>query len=806
MNRNQTYRFPFASYPALRIALLMIAGIVLSAKVSCDLRLTGVILFSILIIWAFSETVIRKRRQLASSFIANSSYLMLIILTFNIYSEFRNKISLLETTPASIINLFEWDELEIEGLIEMAGVSSSGQRVFVVLIETTNFIQKKEWKVPYRIRLYGHSEEHKTLKTGDRIRSIIRIYSFPDQRNPHEFDYGNWLISRGLAVHGEIAKILHIENGAKRGWNSLRSTVQNNADQLFQKENSSIAKALLLGYKEELSREFKQQFSRSGLSHIMAVSGLHVGFIVAPFWLMIPYFWGSTKGRWIGLLILTALLIGYAGLTGFSSSVSRASLMAWLLTYGKLFHKIRNSINLTALAAIIILMVEPNQLFEVGFQLSFCAVLIILLLMPEAQQCISPRYRYGVIGSFTAIIVVSIVVQLGLFPILVYYFGEFSVIGPVANALVVPVLTITVPVGLLLVVISPVSNSFFQKPASVIELTLNWIEWVAESLGSSQFSYISIESITWPVFIVWLFFILLFASMRIPAVRWKIVILLLLSLNATLLHTYMRVSPFLVMEVTFLDVGQADAIHIRTPNGREILIDAGRWSPMSNSGERVLLPYFEHYNIESLDAVFLSHPHADHIGGMPVLMEKMSINRIYQSDLEYDSVLYQTIMRMSEKLNIDVVYPVAGDIIDLDPDIRIFVLGPEPGKSIDRNPNNHSLAVKIIYGETEFMFTGDAETSQERQMAGRYGVFLKSDLYKAGHHGSNTSSTEVFLENVQPDIIVTSLALRNVFRHPGRDAVNRIHHYSNSQEFTSMSGAIRFTSNGSEIKKVNWRE
>lgn len=806
MNRNQTYKFPFASLPALRIALLMIAGTILSAKVSCDLRYTGLILFFILIIWVISETVIRKRRQFASSFIAIISYLLLIILIFNIYSEFRNKIDSLETTPAEVINLFEWDELVIEGLIEKAGNSSSGQRVFVVLTEKTFFNQKQEWNVPYRIRLYGDAAEHDTLKTGDRIRSIIRIYHFPDQRNPNEFNYGNWLIKNGIAVHGEIEKILHIDNGAKRGWNSLRSTVQNSADNLFQKENSSIAKALLLGYKEELSQEFKQQFSRSGLSHIMAVSGLHVGFIVAPFWLMIPYFWGSQKGRWLGLLILTALLIGYAGLTGFSPSVSRASLMAWLLTYGKLFHKIRNSINLTALAAIIILLVEPKELFEVGFQLSFCAVFIILMLMPEAQQCIPSRYRYGVIGSFTSIIVVSIVVQLGLFPILVYYFGEFSVIGPVANALVVPILTFTVPVGLLLVVISPVANSFFQKLASVIELTLNWIEWVAESLGSNQFSYIEIESISWPIFIVWIFLIFLLAAMRIPAIRWKLLILLLLSLNTTLLHTYFRSSPYLEMEVTFLDVGQADAIHIRTPNRREVLIDTGRWSPMSNSGERVLLPYFEHYKIASLDAVFLSHPHADHIGGMPSLMEGMRIKKIYQSDFEYDSVLFQTIMRLSEQMNTEVVYPVAGDIIDLDPDIRIFVLGPEPGKSFDRNPNNHSLAVKIIYGDTEFLFTGDAETRQERQIAGRYGFFLKSDLYKAGHHGSNSSSTEVFLKNVQPDITVTSLALRNGFGHPGRDAVNRIHQYSKSHNFTSLSGAIRFTSNGSEIKKVNWRE
>ncbi len=808
MNPDRTYNLPFASIPAFRITLLMILGIVLSEWISLNLLKSGLSLLIWLIFWVISETAIRRRYTLAGSFLANLAYLLFIIFSMLVYSEIRKGIDDLEIRPGESINLFEWDELLIEGVTESAGISSSGRHVYIVRVHKTVFEERYEWNTPYRIRLYGaHVNEGPTrLRSGGRLKSIIRIYSFPERRNPHEFDYGSWLHSKNLAFHGELSEILEVDKKSMLGWPVIRDFVHGSADKLFQNNNAAMAKALLLGHKSELTQDIRQQFSRSGLSHIMAVSGLHVGFIVAPFWFIIPVLWGSARGRWTGLLILTILLIGYAGLTGFSPSVSRASLMAWFLTYGKLFHKIRNSINLTAVAAMIVLLFQPKQLFDVGFQLSFSAVLIILLLMPEAQRCIPQRYRHGAMGNFLSLIIVSVIVQLGLLPILVYYFGEFSVIGPIANALVVPVLTLTIPIGLLLVLISPVSISLFGKAAPLIELPLNWIEWVAVTFGSKQFSYIQIDGFSGSICLVWLFLILFFASLRLEAIRWKLLICLLLSLNTTILLNLLNKPKYLEMEITFLDVGQADAIHIRTPNKKNILIDAGRWSPMNNSGESVLIPYFEHSKIESLDAVILSHPHADHIGGMPSLIEAMEIKKIYQSNFEYDSALYKTMMEYSEEYNIEVIYPVSGEFICVDPDILILVLGPEPGMPIDRNPNNHSVVVKIIYGESEFIFTGDAETAQESQLARRYGDFLKSDLYKAGHHGSNTSSTLPFMQYVQPEYTVASLAFRNQFRHPGRDAVNRIYQYSNEHHYTSLNGAIRITSNGTEIKKTDWRK
>ncbi len=802
MGDRETYRFPFAAFPAVRIMLLMMAGIVMAIYIKMSIVGSLMLFVAVLFIWGLFEFYIRNIKPLAGGHISSLFYLLTIISASLYLYQSQEYLANSLLNHAAPVQLFEWENAAISGVVRSAGRSGSGRPVFDMDIQTTIFENHAEWKQPYKMRLYDNSDDHYQIQTGDVVHAEIRFYALPERRNPHEFDYGKWLRDRGIAAHGELLTRKHIDYGRRLNWGPFRAYVQRNADLLFDKEFAGLAKALLLGYKDELTPDTRLEFARSGLSHIMAVSGLHVGFIVAPFWLLIPFLWGSQKGKWFGLILLTLLLTGYAGLTGFSPSVTRASLMAWLITYGKLFHKVRNSINLTAVAAIIILLINPRQLFGIGFQLSFSAVFIILLLMPQTQRLIPYKYRYGYLGGFISIILVSVVVQVGLFPVLIYYFGEFSIIGPVANAMVVPLLSLTVPAGLMFSLSAPLAPGFFHIVAIPVQYSLYWIHSVAHSLGSYHFSYLTFGHTPVSLFFVWLSCVFLITSLRIPLIRWKMLILLLISLNFMFLELAQKKTGFNLLEVTFLDVGQADAIHIQTPGGKHLLIDAGRWSPMSNSGDRILLPYFEHLGIHRLDAVILSHPHADHIGGMPALLENMEIGKIYQSDYNYDSVLYQTMMNLAQQKNIPIEYPVAGDMIDVDPALRLFVVGPEKNAPLDRNPNNHSVALKIYYGNTSFLFSGDAEGSQEARIAGRYGEFLKSDLYKAGHHASNTSSTEYFMKFVEPEITVASLAFRNGFGHPGRDAVTRIHQFSEKQKYTSLEGAIRVVSDGNRI----WRE
>jgi competence protein ComEC len=190
---------------------------------------------------------------------------------------------------------------------------------------------------------------------------------------------------------------------------------------------------------------------------------------------------------------------------------------------------------------------------------------------------------------------------------------------------------------------------------------------------------------------------------------------------------------------------------------------------------------------------------------MPSILGEIEVKQIIQSNYEYDSQLYKTSMKIAEEKKIPVYEPFSGDIFHIDPSIRIFVLAPDQAKPRSENPNNHSLALKIVYGQTHFLFTGDAETEQEKGITDRYGDFLKSNLYKAGHHASNTSSSDPLMAYLNPEVTVASLAFNNYFGHPGRKAVNRFHQYSNRLEFTSLNGAVRYESDGRRIKKAEWR-
>lgn len=801
MSHQLTYRFPFASFPALRVVVLLITGICLAHLLegAVSVWLYGSIIIILFSIWSVIEFRRNTHFQLWKTSLSITLYSLTIVCFgagLMAFEQVRKDQLLEKTSP---LQLYEWETVTVKGQVSSRGKSSGGRNVYEIEVSNTLFTECLEWHQPYKMRVYGSNDMNQIPVNHDLIEAEVRVYGFPKKRNPHEFDYGKWLLSQSIVAHGDLQKIIQTKPGSGMGWYGVRQSVLKNIDELFPEKESMLAKALFIGYKKELTEETRSSFARAGLSHIMAVSGMHVGFIVAPFWLIIPWLWGWKWGKAVGVILLTLLLIGYAGLTGFSASVSRASIMAWLLTYGKLYHKLRHSVNLLAVAAILLLLIRPSQLFDIGFQLSFSAVLIILMIMPEAQRIIPLRYRFDWRGGLMTVVIISIIVQVGLFPILVFYFGEFSVIGPVANALVVPLLAVVVPTGLLLSLIGGVGGEFTVLLSVPISWALAWIGEVADNLGGSGFSYISIDETSQWLFPVWTFAVASVATIRIPRLRWKMLIVLLLSVNILLVDQVIMKGIDQRLLVTVLDVGQGDAIHIKTPSGKNILVDAGRWSPGGNSGERVIYPYLQHHNIDKLDAVLLSHPHADHIGGMPDLIEKVPIDTIYQSDFPYDSRLFERYTNSADSLGIPIRNVTSGDMVAIDPLIRVFIVGPLSGNSASHNANNHSLAFRLDYGATSFLFTGDAELSQEREIVNQYGDFLNTDFLKTGHHGSKTSSNSAFLNHVKPKITATSLAFRNRFGHPHRETVTHLANTGAKNYFTSLSGALIFTSDGKSI-------
>lgn len=630
-------------------------------------------------------------------------------------------------------------------------------------------------------------------------------------RNPHQFDYAGYLERQG--IHCQIF-VSEIHDSSRQAGNSFwlrqRIGMKNGLETLFSAQNAGLARAIIMGDRSKIDPELRTEFSRAGLAHLMAVSGMHVGFVLLPLWFVLPWFRSSHGTRIAGLLTGGLLLLLYAGVTGFSVSVSRASLMAFFMILARLYHKPGTSMNILGAAAFILLLLDPLMLFEAGFQLSFLAVIIILTTLPGTRYLLPPGHRYRKTGALFQFVMVSVLVQGGLYPVLIHYFQEFSLAGPVSNTLTVPlvqVMFLWTFVCLGISTVHPALAMWLNTPGDLIITGLT--EYVSR-VGTHPASWIETTLPGSWVFGIWFFGVAILGSLRIPALRWKMVCGLLacvILLQAGLLRRQLRHPE---LRVTFFDVGQADAILLQTPGGRSYLYDTGVWTPNYDSAERILIPELNAMGIRKLDGIILSHPHADHIGGMPSLLEQMPVDTIYQSSFNQSSMqnvsgIYHRYMKRALEKEIPIRELSTGDMIGADPSLPMLVLSPSD-KIKAPDPNNHSIVLLILYGKSRLLLTGDAGAEAEHYLVDTFRHYLRADLLKIGHHGSRTSSTGRFLEHVDARQGVASLALHNRYRHPHPEASRRIRDSGMKTHFTSLEGAVIYRSNGMSYKHVPWKK
>jgi competence protein ComEC len=800
VSRKGTYTFPFSRYPAVRIALLLISGVLLGEAFSggyyLPLGIFGVLAVGL---WVLK----RANPQSFSIQLTRLSSLLLVLLII-VFGWFRFSISELNnrnTITENLISVSPWEELSAVSIVNSYSVSSSGKlRADVQVI--SSILGRLNLDQSYYARII--IDDHIELQTGDTLSFSGTIIPISEKRNPNQFDYQRFLADKNIYAQIRLDELVSIKKNKRIStWSWWQNQASRIIEQNFGELTQPLAKALLLGFKQDLDQETMLAFSRTGLSHIMAVSGLHVGFIIAPFWILLPFIKSKKYGRVIGLVTLILVLFFYAGITGFTASVMRASVTAIFLTVGKLFNKSPNSINLTAAAAIILLIINPQDLFSIGFQLSFSAVFIILLILPILQFWMPYWVRLKWYAKPLMVIIVSIVVQLGLYPLQVYYFGEVSVISPISNALFVPLLGLLIPLAIVGTLITPIINKLGLWLSLPLDTFLGWMHNYVTIATTWDWSWYNVDSHSLLIFPLWLFLIFVFSSYRIPELRWKTIVLSCGLLIIVQIQSIRNELIFTPLSITYFDVGQGDAALIQTPNGANVLIDAGVWSPGYNSGKSIILPHLESAGIDRLDAIILSHPHADHIGGILDLIHGIPIDAIYNSGFEYESNLYRNYLLQAANYDIPVISAKAGDILNIDESVLFLILGPEGGR-FNEDPNQHSVVVEVIYGETEFLFTGDAGESQEMRILENYSDMIDTDVLKIGHHGSRTSSGVDLMEITIPELSVISVAERNRFNHPHPEAVRRILDSETELLFTSRDKAIVLKSDGKKIWREEW--
>ncbi|HOW27986.1 MAG TPA: ComEC/Rec2 family competence protein [Elusimicrobiota bacterium] len=253
--------------------------------------------------------------------------------------------------------------------------------------------------------------------------------------------------------------------------------------------------------------------------------------------------------------------------------------------------------------------------------------------------------------------------------------------------------------------------------------------------------------------------------------------------------------------VTFIDCGQGEATLIQTPNGKNILVDAGVIEERENfdAGRDILIPYLTNQGIQKLDAAVFTHPHVDHIGGFLSLFKKIGVKSVYDPGYSYPTPEYKKLLELVQKKNAHFTVVRAGDKIDWDPALKVSVLGPPKNLPWDL-PNNNSIVLRIEHGVVSFLLTADIESDAEYELIIRQGPKLASTILKVPHHGAKTSSTEEFLDYVKPEVAVISCGRHNRFKHPNATVVRRYKDRNVQVYRTDKQGTIRINSDGENYK------
>nr|MBP9211822.1 DNA internalization-related competence protein ComEC/Rec2 [Bacteroidota bacterium] len=468
------------------------------------------------------------------------------------------------------------------------------------------------------------------------------------ERNPGEFSYKEYLalndIYASMTVRGYSSFVMHGERDPNPFFEYIifpsKAFVVRTIRTVMEGDVAYFLIGLLLGDRTDLSQEIKDAFMNTGTIHVLAVSGSHVVLVAEIIIVVVGLLRFPRRPR---ALLVMVMLVYYMYLTGATPSVVRATIMMLVMQLGKFLEERTDIYNVLGVSAIVILLYEPKQLFDVGFQLSFSAVFSIVYFYPKLNALIpripEPLEEVRIMQWLWQLFAVSLAAQIGTLPFTAYYFGRVSIISLAANLVVVPLVGVIVTVGLsgaLLGIASMWLASCFSEVNRLLAVfTLQFVSW------SEKAPYAVVDTSTFGIEETVFYSVLIGILFNLGnAVLVKRLILAgLVSANLFLFRS-MTDPPDDLLRVYFLDVGQGDGAVIRFPTGENVLVDAGPYSPDYDAGERNVAPFLRRNGIEEIDAVITTHPHADHLGGVPYIMRNFTVKRAIDAGQRAGSRLY----------------------------------------------------------------------------------------------------------------------------------------------------------------------
>jgi len=687
-----------------------------------------------------------------------------------------------------------------------------------VLIETDSIITNEwKYKVKEKIICSIYDEDGKIyqlymkLRVGNKTSILGTLQKAQDERNPGEFNYQEYLSNRDvvavfscygtdnlLIISNEISPIKDIVFQIRK---SLDLRIQN----LHNKTTASLLRGLLLADRKMIDKDINEDFINAGVVHVLAVAGLHVAFIVLIFLFVFNRF--NVYVRFI--LTVTGLLF-YLIITGANLPVFRSTIMALTMLAAPITGRDYKSINSLSLAALIILLIDPRQLFDSSFQLSFMAILSLVLSYPWIKQLIDKiDSNSKLFRSFLIYCGTSLSIQIGILPFMLIYFQRLPVAALISNILVIPIAGSVIGFGILTLITSSFALWIASIYASANELLTYLMYSIIHAIGGQRLSHIELsqfsvyDAVVFYLCIIIIFFIL--TTFITSRAKISATFLTIITMILFIHFDDYTLTPDHLLSVMSIDVGQGDAFYVKFPSGKTALIDAGNITPFFDNGRDLIEPLLTKLGADKIDYGFISHIDSDHYKGFLSLIRDKHINYIFKP--KYDKIPEndKNLENYLRKEGIQFSYYSRGKI-DIG-NVRIYILNDTTNSYFaNQVSNNKSGILKIVYGCTSFLFTGDAQTNIEKDYIAKYGNFLKSTVLKASHHGSKNGTSQKFLEFVKPEYAMISAGIMNRYHHPNKEVIDRLTDMHVIILRTDQSGAILLRSNGTSVQTVNWKQ
>lgn len=641
------------------------------------------------------------------------------------------------------------------------------------------------------------------LNPGDRLLVRADLKRPDGSRTPGVFDYSQYLAEKGIWISGFIRSPLFLEKIQEKPSllhrlrflpEQIRAKIGSHIDSAVPAELSGVYRAILIGDYSRVDDATLESFKGSGTLHILSISGLHmtvIGTLVfaSLYWLFSRFeklLLHYPIRKWAGLLCIPVLL-GYGLLAGMNTPVFRAVIMSCLVIVAISTNRRKSPSALLACAALVILIVDPLQLFNASFQLSFVATMAILFLFPILKNLVQanaaagpPTAKQILVNWLVAGLLVSAVATLATVPVTLYAFNRFSPVGLVANLFVEPLICLwSLPAGFL-----SIPFLFVEPEISTWLLRIGAVGLGVAVHGVTFFSSLP-HSTLWlpppPLWLIAVYYLGLFGCIlwgKLPRVwSWSMAAVLTVGL---LLMLYppagLRRTTVDSLQLSFLDVGQGSATLLEFPSGLTVLIDGGGPSSATSSvGERIIAPYLWYKGIQKLDAVVITHPDADHYNGLDFILRHFSPGKLWVRDTIGHDDNFRQLIRQAGEERIAVMVPKDGERLDngttsdrFECLTNISAETAASGPPDSRDLANAGIVVKACSGQRCALFPGDIGRTLEYSLI-RHGYDLSADILLAPHHGSRTSNSPEFLAAVSPTLMVVSAGRtgRGHFPHSG---------------------------------------